>query len=80
MSIAIMVNGPGGPQLAGPLIADLIHAVIGARPPQPGPHYTNWSRPISRLVQTTGVQVSARIQHAVRKQREITGTFLTKGT
>jgi CubicO group peptidase (beta-lactamase class C family) len=37
MSIAVMVNGPDGPQLAGPLIADLIHAVTGARPPQPPP-------------------------------------------
>ncbi len=32
-------------------------------PPARGPHFTNWSRPIFRLVQATEAQVSARIQH-----------------
>jgi CubicO group peptidase (beta-lactamase class C family) len=35
MSIAVMVNGPGGPQLARPLIADLVQAIAGARSPRP---------------------------------------------
>jgi CubicO group peptidase (beta-lactamase class C family) len=35
MSIAVMVNGPGGPEFAEPLIADLSRAVTGIRPPQP---------------------------------------------
>src|SRR5216684_2656408 len=48
--------------------------------PGDGPNYTNWSRPISRLVWTMSPQVSARIQHEARKRREITGTIRVNRT
>jgi hypothetical protein len=41
---------------------------------------SRWSRPIPRLVWTIALQVSARIQHGVRKRREIIGMIRTNGT
>jgi hypothetical protein len=52
---------------------------LTARSP-PGPYgasNSDWSGPIPKLVYTNKLQVSARIQHAVRKRRETTGTIRT---
>jgi len=45
------------------------------RTPPPGRNYTNWSNPVFAIGIDHTAQVSARIQHAVRKRQETTGTI-----
>src|SRR5229473_1344550 len=76
-------TGPMHPSFRPPRQAERGHRNRAARQhhaPGDGPNYTNWSRPISRLVWTMSPQVSARIQHEARKRREITGTIRVNRT